>query len=133
MKGFLYVVVPLPFDFCKSSWWMQPYWPFVEKGSCLWPWVVYTIEVIGFMFLYPLLWLFFWLIYDVIYGSLRFVPVVTKIDVVSWGCSVITLRCVQRLHCVLLPCYTGLGSCSSGLSCLWLCLLNCFKCLFMLC
>ena len=109
--------------------------------------------------------------YDVIYGSLRFVPVVTRIDVVSWGCSMITLRCVQRLHCVLLlPCYTGLdsctsgyqdwcgimrlfhdyhemcveialctttyyiglGSCSNGQSCLWMCSLICFKCLFML-
>ncbi len=58
-------VVPLPFDFCKSSWWMQPCWSFVVMGSWLWPWVVYTVEVFGFMFLYQLLWLCFWLIFEI--------------------------------------------------------------------
>ena len=110
---------------------MQPYWSFVVMDhDCDHEW--YT----------PLRWLdlcfciscFDYALadLDVIHGSLRFVPVVTRIDEVSWGCSMITLICVQRLHCVLLPYYTGLDSCSSGLSCLWLCLLNCFKCPFML-
>ena len=46
--------------------------------------MVDTVEVIGFMFQYLLIYeIMLWLIYDVIYGSLRFVLVVTKIDVVS--------------------------------------------------
>jgi hypothetical protein len=90
---------------------------FCYVGSWLWPWVVYTLEV-NWIYVTVLVALIMLMadLWDcvVIYGSLRFVLVVTRIDVVSWCCSMTTLRCVQRLHCVLLPCYTWLGSCSSG-------------------
>lgn len=99
-------IVPLPFDLCKSSWWMQLGWSSVVMGSWLGPWVVYTFEVnwiyvivlVSLIMLMADLW-----DYDVAYGSLRFVLVVTKIDVVSWYCSFYYLEmCAEISLCTII-------------------------------
>ena len=89
-------VMPLPFDFYKSSWWMPPCWSFAVMNHDWdheWSTPLKLLDLCFYIscFVYALT---DWWVYDVIYGSLRFVPVVTMINVVSWGSSMITLRFV---------------------------------------